>query len=315
MSLKKKILVTGASGFIGQHILQALEDSFTIYTLSRSQENSTYNIACDIAEIDQLEISFDYIIHAAGNKKDPATMRHVNVKGTEAILRLAEKTKAKIIHIGSGGVYGIYSNPDQVITNRSAYHPQNEYEKTKAEADEAIVAWGKNHPDQYVILQPTNVIGEGDPSRKLLNLCHSLKNKQFFFLSRNAFVNYVYVKTICAVILEILKENKFPNQKYIVNSPLNIEEFISTLSKELKISAPTKQLPIFLKPLLFIFASISSKLPPRYQKFTLGKYYELTSPKYYQSNYPGKEENGGNIPNIHIGIHNLVAHYRNNNWL
>jgi nucleoside-diphosphate-sugar epimerase len=312
---KKNILVTGSGGFIGKHILEALGDTFNIYTLSRTPNKTPNCIVCDITEIDKIEISLDYIIHAAGNKKEPSEMYRVNVQGTEAVVKLAQKTKAKLIHIGSGGVYGIYSNPDKIITTTSAYHPQNEYEKTKAAADEVIITWGKKNPDKYVILQPTNVFGEGDQTKKLLNLCKSLKKNQFFFLNKKAFVNYVYVQSICDVILEVLKKNQFDNKKYIINDPLQIDEFIKIISKEIGVKTPERHIPKLFQPILYAIAAISSKLPVAFQKFTLGKYHELTSTKYYQPNFRGAATNEGKSPNIQIGIHNLVAHYRNNNWL
>lgn len=314
MSSSKRILITGADGFIGKHIKDALNAFGEIYTYSRRESQDPFHLSGDICSIDGLNLNFDIIIHAAGNKTDEATMQQVNVEGTKAVVRFAKKINAKLIAIGSGGIYGIYRNSDSIITTQSAYCPENAYELSKAQAQEAIEN-SEMPVASYVILQPTNVIGEGDSTKKLLNLMHTVQKKKFFYLNKKARVNYVYVKKIVSVVQQIIDKQHYTNSSFLINDPLTIEELVQMISTEIGSSVPRRSLPKAIQPLLFLLAKLTPYLPSSMQKFTLGKYYEMTSEKYYSTENTDLHFPTDKTVDIRHGIHNLVAYYRDNQWL
>ncbi|MFM2285785.1 MAG: hypothetical protein RLZZ543_1282 [Bacteroidota bacterium] len=314
MNMVKRILVTGADGFIGKYIVDDLQSGYQIHTYSRRNSPYTFHHQGDICDIDKLDQSFDVVIHAAGNKTDVSSMHRVNVEGMESVVRYVQKSNAKLIVIGSAGVYGIYRNDDNVITTKSKLFPDTAYEKSKAAA-QVIVEQAGLASNSFIILQPTNVIGEGDQSRKLLHLFKILQKDNFYYLNRNAQVNYVYARKVAGVVREIVDRSYFPNQSFIINDPMRIEDFIRISADALGLRSPSKSIPAILQPLLYLLARCSIFLPDSLSHFSMGRYYELTSERYYSAietdnQFPSMEKT-----DIRSGINNLVEYYRCNKWL
>jgi hypothetical protein len=134
-------------------------------------------------------------------------------------------------------------------------------------------------------------------------------------LNRNAQVNYVYAKKISGVVREIVDRSYFPNQSFIINDPMRIEDFIRICADALGLSSPSKSIPAILQPLLYLLARFSNFLPDSLSHFSMGRYYELTSERYYSAietdnQFPSMEKT-----DIRSGINNLVEYYRCSKWL
>ena len=114
--MRKKLLITGGSGFLGQNIIHFLQlrdkSDFDIYNLSKTPVaiNGVINIKYDAASNDNLDvdISFDYIINllALSNDKfceDFAYAQKINIDFTKNLLEFARKQKQlkKLIHLSS----------------------------------------------------------------------------------------------------------------------------------------------------------------------------------------------------------------------
>ncbi len=201
----KNIFITGATGFIGQHLLNYFDpELFQIFALTRNRQyeknkinkNIKYLIG-DINNIaafsDTIKIC-DYFIHIAAEKRNENDMYKINVLGMISVLEeLKTNTHIKLVHISSSGVYGIEKHPEQVITENSECFPNNTYEKTKLESEKNVEKYHSKHFFKYVILRPSNILGETDKGRKILNLCQALINGRFFYMDKTAYVNYVYI--------------------------------------------------------------------------------------------------------------------------
>lgn len=128
----RHILVTGASGFIGGHIVEALawlnrchpQAGLRIHVLARDVEklrqrlpwldiSSELNLLIqDVTQPCNLAAPLDFIIHAAS----PASPRHylerpvdtilANTEGTRQLLELARNKQARLLFLSSGAVYG-----------------------------------------------------------------------------------------------------------------------------------------------------------------------------------------------------------------
>jgi len=123
-----KILITGGAGFIGSHLADRLlgmgEEIFVIDDLSTGtlkniehlQDNQNFHLIVDTilheAVMNELVFKCDQIYHmaaAVGVKlimNRPVETLETNVKGTEMILRLANRYKKKIIIASTSEVYG-----------------------------------------------------------------------------------------------------------------------------------------------------------------------------------------------------------------
>jgi UDP-glucose 4-epimerase len=146
MSEMKNILVTGGTGFIGLHFLKNIPiKNVNIYVLSRKETGKTngniHYIQGDLNNLESLDLpAIHIIVNIAGNKRDESKMLEVNVGGMHKIIALAEKHKAKILHISSAGIYGIEQQKVDVITEETPCLPNNEYERTKLGAEKGTRA-------------------------------------------------------------------------------------------------------------------------------------------------------------------------------
>lgn len=317
-----KVFITGATGFIGKQLLQETGFSrYTIYALTRkpstpkesNKDNITYltGSLSDISQYSYIIKECKYIIHIAGEKRNETAMEETNITGTEILLKeLINYPDIRLIHISSGGVFGITKHTAKIITEDSQCFPANVYERTKLKAEKLIEKYSAANSFRYIILRPTNVFGEMDKARKLLNLCRALLQNKFILLSKTANVNYVYAGYLTGVIDEIIKKNIFTNQIYIVNSPCNIYEFISLLKKELEINKGIILAPGILKPFFYIAAKLFDNLPERLQKFNTEKYIELTNEKIYSAKKISALITVDEKEFLKKGLKNIVEHYK-----
>lgn len=289
MKNKKTIFFTGASGFIGKRIISDLLDEFNFVILSRNpnqnKSTSIEFIQNDLASLDAKSKIFekiDYVIHAAGDKKDESKMYETNVLGTKKIVEVLNNFKhLKLIHISSGGVLGLYNQKGNGIDEGAICYPNNLYEKTKLEAEKEIL--NITEKNRYIILRPTNVFGENDPSNKLLNLIETIRANRFFYINKNARLNYVYVGQISFVIKEFLIKDIFLNEIYFINSTCTIEEFVNRIQQKLQNKFQVKSLSKFAVLPLWILAKLLDFAPNKFQKINTSKLKEMTSEKFYNT--------------------------------
>ncbi len=172
-----RILITGASGFIGSFIVeQALKLGFETWAAVRKSSSLDYlqDDRINFIELDydneenlvsQLRPhKFDYIVHAAGvtKCKNHADFYRVNTEGTKhfvnAILRLRMPVK-KFVYLSSLSVFGAIreEEPHTEILLTDTPKPNTHYGKSKIEAEKFLET--VKDKLNYVILRPTGVYG------------------------------------------------------------------------------------------------------------------------------------------------------------
>ena len=121
---RKKIIVTGGSGDLGQSLISKLvSNGFDCVSISRKSNRNKLvkNIKCDITNFRKLNLIInkfkpDIIIHLAGLtgniacETNPKKAFLTNVFGTLNILKSSIKLKPKIIFISTGEIYGKTKN-------------------------------------------------------------------------------------------------------------------------------------------------------------------------------------------------------------
>ncbi len=144
-----KILLTGANGFIGRHLLDRLSGSHELYALVRSTPRTgrpgvTY-IAQDLSQplqTDRLPKQLDAIIHQAALIDTEGVAEslafRVNVEATWQLLRYATSAGVQtFVHASTGGVYG---SAQRSFGESDPFNPMDLYSLTKAQAELAVQA-------------------------------------------------------------------------------------------------------------------------------------------------------------------------------
>jgi len=129
-----RILITGAQGQLGM-ALQPVLSSHTVLL----KDLPAFDLTDLRAESDILDVRPDVVIHAAaytnvdGAEKEPERAAAINVQGTAAVARAAQRTGARLVYISTDYVFnGTKSSP---YDEEDAPHPINVYGRTKYEGE------------------------------------------------------------------------------------------------------------------------------------------------------------------------------------
>ena len=165
--MKKRLFVTGLSGFVGQHIQSRLASPDAAWELLPAA--SRFDLTDPHSLIDLWPHMPDAVIHLAGQTfvpeafRDPARTIDINLLGT---LNLLQALKARgfqgtFLYVSSGDVYGQVSENDLPITEQQAPCPRNPYAVSKISAEFLSLQWGLSEGWPVLVARPFNHIGSG----------------------------------------------------------------------------------------------------------------------------------------------------------
>jgi UDP-glucose 4-epimerase len=175
--MKERVLITGASGFIGYHLIEeALKNNLEVHVAIRKSSQTAHLKDFDISYIypDFNDLSslkkalqenrYDYIIHAAGvtRARSQNEYNHINAGYTHnlALASLQSGIKLKnFVLISSLAAAGPLNTLKGIITEAAMPHPITAYGKSKLLAEENLKAFSSLH---FNILRPTGVYGPRD---------------------------------------------------------------------------------------------------------------------------------------------------------
>ncbi|MBI2593168.1 GDP-mannose 4,6-dehydratase [Candidatus Daviesbacteria bacterium] len=175
----QKILVTGANGFAGQHLIPLLKSDYQIIGLiNKSNLESSENVQylngniLDRGFLEDLIKKYqpEKIIHLAAIaptwSQDPENIFKINLLGTLNLYLAVESAKKqngynpKIIYVSSAEVYGKTTNPEK-IKEDSPFFPANYYGSSKVAADRLSYQMSQSAKLQIIIIRPFNHTGPG----------------------------------------------------------------------------------------------------------------------------------------------------------
>mgnify|MGYP001320361996 CR=1 FL=1 len=258
---KKKILITGASGFLGKSLLaeHTKISSYAIHSTTRdaalADEQSVFfisNIGKDTEWANSLA-DVDVVIHCAARAHvmndgsvDPLTeYRKVNVAGTLNLARQAAEAGVKrFIFISSVKVNG------ESTTNRKAYseddlpQPEDAYGISKKEAEDGLQEIAKNTGMELVIIRPPLVYGAGVKANFLNLLKLSAKNIPLPFARVNNKRSMVYVGNLVDFIICCVEHPAAANQTFLIadDAPVSLAGLLKQMRTSLGL--PVRLLPV-----------------------------------------------------------------------
>lgn len=240
-----KILITGASGFIGSHLVEeGLRQGMEVWAAVRGTSNRKWLSDPRIQFIElnlenpqilskQIEEhvyhhgAWDYVIHAAGATKckNPEDFFRINRDGTENLARVLllryvnsegvpEKAlRHKLVFISSLSIMGaLHENDYAEICGDEVAQPNTAYGRSKLEAEERL----KKFSDlDYIILRPTGVYGPRELDYKIM--ADSIrKHIDFAAGFKRQVITFVYVDDVVqAAYLALTKGSR--GQAYILS--------------------------------------------------------------------------------------------------
>lgn len=223
------ILVTGATGFIGKHLLSQLHNSGDgpIRALSRkeqpslSQNNPIEYMLGDISDPNSLESFVEpdaTLINLA--HANTASVQDAIETTRKLVEKCAECGIKRFIHCSSISVYGRVKG---LVDEKTMCAPHGEYGAVKYAIEQTLLAYAPRH-FELVILRPTEVFGEGGLG--LTALTSSL-------ISQNSAVNYIRSSVYGKRRMHLVPVNTVVDTiQFFVNDPRKYDEDIFIISAD-----------------------------------------------------------------------------------
>ena len=227
-----KILVTGATGFVGRYLVNDLSKTDEVIACIRKKSSLLPSSVQQIVSNNFFDIAIpkdtDVIVHLAGiahNKNNSVDeFKKINVDGTLELARKALEANIKrFIFISSIGVNG-NSTHGKAFTEQDTPNPTNDYTKSKYEAEKALAKLFENTHIDLVIIRPPLIYAHDAPGNfsKLLML---IKLGQFlpFGCTHNQ-RSFIAIENLVSFITTCIYHDTKINETFLIAD----DEVIST---------------------------------------------------------------------------------------
>lgn len=240
-----KILLTGATGFIGQNLINLLVDkNYEIYCIVRKNSDIskinkkatifTYNE--DIEALFELfnKEKFDGVIHLASlflvshTKKDIKNLLFSNIQFGVELLEACKETNTKWF-INTGTFWQNYSNED--------YNPVNLYSATKEAFKNIAKYYIETSNLVFTTIKLNDTFGVNDTRNKIFNLWHKISksNEKLEMSEGKQIIDISYIEDVVSAY-DILIEHLNSDKRYEFNN----KEFVVTNSKKMSLKDLSK---------------------------------------------------------------------------
>lgn len=252
LETKTKILLTGASGFIGTNLFEDLIDKgYEVLNIDfnkpKIEKRNPLWKNIDITKYDPfekvvLEFNPDYIVHlAARTDLDGKTLEDydANITGVDNLLKIVHKLlKLKKVIIASSKF--VIRNGYK-IKNQHDYYPHTKYGESKVETE--IRVWGDTPHCDWCIIRPTSIWGPwfGVPYRNFFDIV--MKHMYFHIGHIKCHKTYGYIGNAIYQIEQLLFTETLDEDNkvfYIGDEPAyEINEWADEIAGELGFKVPT----------------------------------------------------------------------------
>jgi dihydroflavonol-4-reductase len=331
----KKILITGASGFIGSSLVEeGLNRGYEVYAGIRTSSSKKYladnrikffelnfgdpeQLARQIEDFCKSHGRFDYVIHNAGITKAKKTQDYftVNFQNTKNLVDAFVNTRnvpEKFIYMSSLAAIGPGATQDP-IHHTDEPRPVTSYGKSKLETENYLRSL-KDFP--YIIIRPTAVYGPRDKDifilLKMLN-----RNFEAYIGFGRQVLSFIYVKDLAKAIFLAL-ESPYKQRAYLVSDGLIYDsKTFNTIAKK-KLGKKTISITVpssILKPIAFttetlasIFGTIATFNRERLREFEARNWAVDTEQLQTETGFKASYD-------LEKGLGETIDWYKQNGWL
>ena len=331
-----KILITGASGFIGSFIVEeALNRGFETWAAVRKSSSRAFLkderihfIELNLSSEEQLkkqlkDIQFDYVVHAAGVTKclHKEDFFRINTEGTKNLVRALldlQMPLKRFVYISSLSIMGAIreKQPYQEIRERDKAQPNTAYGKSKLEAEQWLNSLNeKLFP--FIILRPTGVYGPRE--RDYFMMAKSIQSHIDFAVGfKQQDITFVYVTDVVQAVFLALEKGETGRCYFLSDGEVyQSSTFSDLIRKELgnpwwiRITAP-----LWLLRIITFCGEYMGHLTGKVTALNNDKYNIMKQRNWRCDISPARQELGYE-PQVKLeeGVHKSIVWYKKNKWL
>jgi len=322
--------ITGASGFIGRHLVNLLTESdYNVKILRRKdggvlqiQDSEKIKVVYgDYLNPDSLKdfvSELDYLIHCGGvikavRKEDFIKGNFISTRNLVDAINKYNKSLKRFIFLSSQSAQGPSIDKNNLRQEDDPPEPVSWYGKSKLMAENYII----NHLEvPYTIFRPSSVYGEGD--RETARFFKYAKAGLFPIPAGEKYINLIYVKDLINIIVKSLQSEVAEYKIYFVADGINyslseIAEFLKTLLK--KKHYITLKMPLIFMTPVFSITELFSRLIKKATMLNMDKLKELRE-KYWLGSTEKIEKELGFKPqyDVYRGFPVVYKWYKENQW-
>jgi|TARA_B110001452_G_C15214210_1_gene421136 NAD dependent epimerase/dehydratase len=261
--IKKKILITGATGFIGSHLTEMLvEKGYNIIAFDRYNPNNDYGwlkeskyknhfeiILGDIRDYDSVFKAMkncSSVMHLAAligipySYVSPLAYVKTNIEGTYNVLEASKNLRLENILITSTSE--IYGTPKKLpIKETAPVNCQSPYAASKAAADQLALSYSKSFQLPIKLIRPFNTYGPRQSNRAviptIISQCLKNKNKKIILGNLNPTRDLNYVTDVCEAFEKVYKSKKLIGEIVNVgsNNSISVKDLVKKIMKIMKV--------------------------------------------------------------------------------
>ncbi len=292
---KGPLLVTGAGGFLGRHVVPALREA-GLRPRPMIRPGSPTPPWCRDLEVVRADLldrgSLEKackgaagVVHMAAllnipleTPREKERLRRVNLEGTRLLLEACRKEGVEeFLFFSSVAAMGD-PPPGVTATEDLPENPNREYGRTKLEGERLLARARREWGLRTLVLRPVVVYGEGDKGN-VVRMMRALAKRRFFLLSGGrAKKSLVYAGNLAAALVHLLPLEGKPweGRTYIAmdERPYSLAELASAMARALGVPPPGLSLPawpLFLAGGLLEALARPFGLRPLFSAHTVGK--------------------------------------------
>ena len=289
------ILVTGATGLVGSHLLvNLLQENKEVKALYRNEKNieAVKNvfkyknaihlfekiiwIKGDITDIPSLNNAFEnvtYVYHCAAlisfDPKDEEILRKTNIEGTANIVNCCIDFKVKkLCHVSSIAALGDMKEHENVITEETEWNPEKlhgDYAISKYGAEMEV--WrGYQEGLEVIIVNPGVIFGYGFPSQGSSILINKVKNGLLFYTKGKA--GFIAVEDVVNCMTQLMKSSTNGKKFCLVAENLRLNDVLFTIADGLQVKRPKHYANQYLTSLAWRLDWFFTKITFKKRSFT-----------------------------------------------
>lgn len=275
--MSAKVLITGATGFVGTHLVNAnlakgnsvrafvLHNDSEVKNLLNKNVEIVYGDIRNYAEVKKaIRDDIDIVFHCAAFVSDwgkREVFEQVMINGTENVCRAASEVNVKrFVKISTNDVFGL--DESKVMDETFPLTPWNEpYPDTKIIAEKIAWKYYNEKKLPVTMVYPCWIFGPGDKTF-VPHLADAVLKREMVFMRKNAIVWPTYIENLIDLLMLIAGDERAVGNGYLIHDgeSTTLEEFTNSLAKSINAKEVKLHIPYRLAYFVAIVMEFFGKL-------------------------------------------------------